>query len=278
MSLLGVGFALLAGMAYGVSDFVGGVASRRTSPWPVTLLSAVGGLVGAVGLGLWRPGDPTAVDLGWGLAAGLGGGLGVAYLYRGMAAGRLGVVGPVSAVGAALLPVAVGFALGERPPLLAWCGIVLALPGVWLVAQEPGETKLAEGLRDGLLSGAGFGILFIGLGQVPESAGFWPIATSQTGTLVAAVGLGLAYAAPLRPTHRVHAWGLVAGALGTVAMLGYTLAVQTGLLTLAAVMVAALYPAFTVLLARLVLREHVWRAQWVGLGISAVAVTLVTVA
>lgn len=274
MSLLGVGLALLAAVAYGVSDFVGGVASRRTSPWPVTLLATLGGLLGAIVLGLVRPGDPGVADLLWGVVAGIGGGAGTAFLYRGMAAGRMGVVGPLSAVGSALLPVVVGLGLGERPALLVWIGIVVALPGIWLVAQEPGQNSLADGLLDGLRAGAGFGLIFVGLGQVPQEAGWWPLTTSHLGSLVTITVLAVWYRESMRPTHAVHWWGIVAGLLGAAALLAYTLAVQTGLLTVAAVL-TSLYPAFTVLLAALLLREHIWRPQWAGLVLCGVAVSLV---
>src|SRR5689334_13873653 len=112
---MGVVLALGAAIAYGLSDFVGGLASRRTTPWPVAFLAAVGGLVGAAGIALVRGGDPVAADLAWGAAAGVGSGAGSVFLYRGLATGRMSVVAPVSAVGAAVLPVVVGLATGERP-------------------------------------------------------------------------------------------------------------------------------------------------------------------
>jgi uncharacterized membrane protein len=112
---MGVALALAAALAYGLSDFVGGLASRRTSPWPVAFLAGVGGLAGAVVLALVIDGDPSRTDLLWGMLSGIGSGAGSAFLYRGFATGRISVVAPVSAVGAALVPVAVGLATGERP-------------------------------------------------------------------------------------------------------------------------------------------------------------------
>ncbi len=272
---MGVVLALAAAAAYGLSDFVGGVASRRTSAWPVALLSALGGFAGAVVLVLTGAGDATRGELAWGLLAGVGGGAGTAFLYRGMAAGRMGVVGPVSAVGAALLPVLVGVATGERPTWWVWVGIVLALPGIWLVSQEPGtDNRLADGLEDGVLAGLGFGLLFVGLGQVPESAGHGPLAVTQGVALVTVAVLTLAHRVPLVPTAASQWWGFAAGLLGTVALLAYTLATQSGLLTVAAV-VTSLYPAFTILLAWLVLREHILRPQWAGLVLCGAAVGLV---
>ncbi|THI99731.1 EamA family transporter, partial [Nocardioides sp.] len=128
---MGIVLALTAALAYGLSDFVGGIASRRTTPWPVALLAGVGGLAGAIALAVAFPGDPTRADLLWGALSGVGGGAGSAFLYRGFATGRMGVVAPVSAVGAAVVPVVVGVASGERPGALVWLGIAAALPGIW---------------------------------------------------------------------------------------------------------------------------------------------------
>ena len=129
--------SLLAATSYGLADFVGGVTSKRVSPWSVALVAQLGGAVLVFLVTLWVPGSPTAADLAWSVVAGLGNGFGTAFLYRGLSAGRMGVVAPVSGVGAALVPVAVGVLTGERPSALVWVGILLALPGIWLVAREP---------------------------------------------------------------------------------------------------------------------------------------------
>ncbi len=161
---------------------------------------------------------PTGADLGWGALAGIGSGLGGAFLYRGLAAGRMGVVAPISAVGAAILPVVVGVGTGERPELLVWLGIAAAVPGIWLVSREPGgDGSLAAGLVDGVLAGVGFGLLFAAIGQVPESAGYWPLAVAQ------AVGMGASCSRRPRsavtgsPTTPPRSWGVVAGPLATAA-------------------------------------------------------------
>ena len=120
--------SLGAALAYGLSDFLGGVISRRTSVWPVAMLACAGAALGTLVLALTIHGDPTGADFAWGLLAGVGSGVGTAFLYRGFAKGRMGVVAPVSAVGAALLPAAIAVITGERPSTLVWIGIVAALP------------------------------------------------------------------------------------------------------------------------------------------------------
>lgn len=274
--------SLCAALAYGLSDFVGGVASRRVSPWAIAFTSQLGGAAVVLLLGVVLGGDPRGADWAWAALAGLGNGVGTSFLYRGLAGGRMGVVAPVSGVGAALVPLVVGLATGERPGLLAWAGIVAALPAIWLVAKEPGgadapRATVAAGLVDGVLAGLGFGVLFAALAQVPEDSGFLPLAFNQVvgAVVVAAVAAALHQAwVPREPTAYV---GLVSGTLGASATGLFLVATQTGYLTVAAV-ITSLYPAFTVVLAALVLRERVHRAQGAGLLLCAVAVGLIAAA
>lgn len=273
--------SLVAAVTYGLSDFIGGVVSRRVSPWAIALLAQVGGAVGVFAFSFFVDGSPTRTDLWWALVAGLGNGVGTAFLYRGLSSGRMGVVAPVSGVGAALLPVVVGVATGERPSGLVWLGIVAALPAIWLVARAPGAELSAEegvapttGLFDGVMAGLGFGTLFAALGQIPAEAGLLPLAFNQLVGVVVVV----AVAVPLRvdwvPRQAAALIGLVCGVLGAAASGLFMVATQSGFLTVAAV-ITSLYPAVTVLLAASLLREHIHRAQGVGLALCAVAVVLV---
>jgi len=273
---MGVLLALAAALAYGLSDFVGGLTSRRGSAWAVSAVCAVGSLACSALVALLTAGDPTTTDLLWGAAAGIGSGLGGAFLYRGLAAGRMGVVAPVSAVGAAIVPVIVALAAGERPAALVGLGIAAALPGIWLVSREPGEAGgLAAGLVDGVLAGLGFGLLFATIAQVPSEAGYWPLVLAQALALVAVVLVASLLRGRWVPRSRTEvAGGLAAGILASAAALAFLLSTQTGLLTVAAVL-TSLYPAFTILLAATVLREHVGRSQGVGLALCGVCVALV---
>lgn len=267
--------SLAAALAYGLSDFIGGLASRRTTAWPVAFIGTASALVGALVLALVTGGSPTSGDLWWGALAGIGTGAGGAFLYRGLAAGRMGVVAPISAVGAALVPVTVGVLTGERPDLLVWLGIAAAAPGIWFVSREPGTSgDLAAGIVDGVLAGLGFGLLFAAMGQVPESAGFWPLAVAQAVGTVSVAVAATALGGHWIPYDRSQAWGVAAGLMATAAVVAFLLATQTGLLTVASV-VTSLYPAITIVLAAAFLREHIHRAQGVGLALCAVAVALV---
>jgi len=270
--------ASLAAIAYGLSDFLGGLVSRRTSGWAVAVLGQIASTICTAGVALFRDGDPTGVDFAWGALAGIGGGLGTGFLYRGLATGRMGVVAPVSAVGAAVVPVVAGAAGGERPALLVWLGILAALPGVWLVSTEPaGEAgSIAAGLVDGVLAGLGFGLLFAAVGQVPDGSGMWPLTLAQGVSALAAVAMATALGAPWVPRERVAAWAVLVGSLGAAAGVLFLLATQHGYLTVAGV-ITSLYPAATVLLAVAVLREHVHAVQVAGLALCGVAIALVAV-
>lgn len=296
--------ALVSAAGYGVSDFVAGVSSRHRSGWSVAVAGqAVSGLA-LLFMAIGRLGDPTSLDLAWGAAAGIGNAVGTVFLYRGLGSGRMSVVAPVSAVGAAVLPVGVGLLLGERPSAVVWGGILAALPGIWLVSRvvdhpvepvEPVESvesvesvqsvqprpavtgqkaALATPLRDGVLAGLGFGVVFACLGQVPESAGIQPLLLNQAVAMVAIVALAAMSGQVWRP-RGVAIWGGgVAGAISGVATLCYLLSTHAGALTVVAVL-TSLYPAVTILLAAGVLRERIHPWQGVGLLLCGVAVALV---
>lgn len=267
--------SLVAALAYGLSDFVGGLVSRRTSAWAVAFTGNAAAFAGAVVLALVTDGAPTGADVGWGALAGVGTGAGGAFLYRGLAAGRMGVVAPISAVGAALLPVCVGVGTGERPGLLVWLGIAAAVPGIWLVSREPGGSgDLAAGILDGVLAGLGFGLLFAAMGQVPEEAGFAPLAVAQAAAVVCVAVTAALLGGQWWPSERSQAWGVVAGLLATAAVVAFLLATQTGLLTVASV-VTSLYPAVTIAMAAVLLRERIHASQGIGLLLCGVAVGLV---
>src|SRR3954453_18843218 len=161
---IGITLALLAAVGYGASDFVGGAGARRASTMSIVFTGQVTGAVAMLLGGLGSPGTPTLADAGWALAAGLGSGAGSIFLLRGLSRGRMAIVAPTSAVGAAVLPVLAGLASGDQPVPLVWIGLVLALPGIWLVSRQDadGSESSAAGpgaFVDGLLGGLGFGVL-----------------------------------------------------------------------------------------------------------------------
>lgn len=271
--------ALCSALTYGLSDFVGGFVSRRTSAWSVAIVGQSSSAVCTTVAALLVSGSPEPRDFAWAVAGGVGGGMGCGFLYRGFTTGRMSVVAPVSAVGSALVPVAAGTLGGERPGGLVWLGILVAMPAIWLVSTTPAGARsehgsFSEGLLDGVLAGLGFGLLFACLGQVPDSTGLWPLAVTQLVSVPAVMLLATLVRAAWLPRDGGVRWALICGPLGATATLTFLLATQHGYLTVAGVL-AALYPASTVVLALLVLREHVHPAQALGLALCAVTVALV---
>lgn len=285
--MLTVVLALGAALMYGLSDFMGGLLSRRSSVWAVAIVTQITAVVAVGGATLLLGGEPTAADLAWGAFAGIGTGGGTAFLYRGLASGRMGVVAPLSAVGAALLPVAVGFVTGERPELIVWAGIALAFPAIWLIAtgedgadssaapEEPQSgSRIPPGVVDGILAGMGFGLMFAALGQVDDRAGLAPLAAAEVISVGAIVALATAFGQRWVPRDRASLGGIVVGGTAAAAAVMFLFATQAGLLTVASVL-SSLYPAFTVILAALLLHEHVHRAQAIGLVMAVAAVAMV---
>ncbi|MET0235503.1 MAG: EamA family transporter [Kibdelosporangium sp.] len=271
---IGILLALSAALAYGASDFIGGTGSRRYSSWQIVLAGQAAGALVMLVAGLLLPGSPATSDFAWALLAGTGSATGSIFLFRGLARGRMGLVAPVSAVGAAILPVLVGVAFGERPSWLVWIGVLIALPGIWLVSREttadqPTRTRAA--LADGAVAGLGFGVLFIALGRISADAGLLPLAANQSIgailTIVAATSLRQAW----RPSRGVIGWGSASGVLGALGTLAFMAATGATSLGIAGVL-ASLYPAVTVLLAAGVLAERINTGQRAGIAISILAV------
>lgn len=285
--------AVLSAAMWGSADFMGGLSSRSNVPVVVTWLSQLVGLVTIVVAALLVAAERvTASDLGWGAAAGLAGAVGLLLLYSGLARGPMSVVAPVTSVVGAVVPAVAGLLAGERPPPVGVVGIVVALPAIVLVASATGEPELVAGRRprtepvviaQALGSGLMFGLFFVFVDRSGSGAGMWPLVGARcasvallTVTVLAyrlhsgrrgeAVGLGLA----------AGGWPLVAGAgaLDVAANAVFLLASRRGQLSEVAV-VAAMYPAATVVLARFALREQFSRPQALGLGLAALAVGLV---
>lgn len=274
--------ALVAAVAYGVSDFVGGLASRRVSALRVLVLSYPAGVLPMAAVLPLLPGRLDGATLAWSAAAGLAGTAGVLLLYVSLAAGPMGVVAPLTAVAGAVVPAGVGIALGERPPPIAYAGVALALLAVVVVSRGPagpGSGGRAAPRTVGLASVAGvaFGLYFVLLSAAPGTSGGWPLLVSRIVASLAVLGIVLAVRRPVRGGGRIWPFALVAGGLDALANLGYLLAVRQGMLALVPVVVA-LYPAATILLARLVLGERTGLVQRLGMVAAAGSVVLIAAA
>jgi uncharacterized membrane protein len=270
---------MLAALCYGISDFAGGVGGRRSNPDAVAVLSQPIGLLAAcVAVIVLRADSPSMSALVWGAISGVGSGVGTIALYRGLTVGRMSVVAPLSAVLAAALPAVVGIATGDDLSALRLTGLVLALPAIALVSRQAGQDDRASrsGIPEGLLAGGGFALLFIGLAQAGTDSGAWPLVPTQLIAVVTVIIAAFSLGDPRGSWGAAWFPALITGVLGGSANLAYLASTGVGQLSVVAVL-TSLYPAFTILLARLLLHEHWGRLQVVGLCLSAFAVAMISV-
>lgn len=272
-----------------MSDFVGGVASRRVAALRVVIVSYPLSLVIALATAPLLGGTLTADSLLWGGLAGVAGGVAVWWFYLAMASGPMSVVSPLTAVLVAGIPVLIGAAMGERPGSIAYLGIAVALIAVVLVSREsPDDTtgEIAGGramrftpwvawLTIG--SGVAFALSFVGLHQVDQGTGLWPLAVSRATAMLVVWGVALT-AGDFVPPHgsvlTLAVWISVLDVLANGAMM---FAFQGGMLSLVSV-IGSLYPAATVLLAMTMLGERVGRLQQIGMVLALASVGMIAVA
>jgi len=270
-------FAAAAAWVYGWGDFCGGRASRRLDSVSVTFYGQLFGVL-LLAVALVAFGDPVAplADWGWGALAGVSGLIGLGLLYYCLANGAMTVVGPLTAVVSAVLPVIVGFALGERPSGLALVGIVAALVGIVLVTGAVGTPHLPTAppiIVLTALGGVGFGLLYVFLGQTSEESGMWPLASAR----IVSIGLAAVVVIGRRrrgDVGRITRFAVLAGVFDMAGNVLFVLASREGLLSLVSV-IAALYPVSTILFAVRFDHERLSRSQVMGLVGAGLAVALV---
>lgn len=272
--------ALVSGIGYGVSDFVGGLASRRVAALRVVLVSYPVALILLTTISFVVGGHVTTPAIVWGGLCGLSQAFGVWWFYAALGAGPMSLVSPVTAILVAGVPIVAGVLLGERPSLLAYVGIGLALVAVVLVSREVrDEDSTAQRFTAKvawLTLGAGlaFGLNFVLIDQAPHDAGIWPLAFARLSATLMVVAIAAISRNLVVPSGVPLRLALTAGVLDTVANVAMLLALQASLLSLTSVLIS-LYPAGTVLLALVVLKEKVTRWQAAGMVLAIGAVGLI---
>lgn len=270
-------FALSAAMAWGSSDFTGGVVTRRVGPIHTMFVSYVVAFVILVGIALFRL-EPisNAADLTWGALGGVFGMVGFGFLLRGFATGRMGLVAPVSGVLATALPVIFSVFNEGLPRLLQLVGFGLALVSIWLLSRPEKFGGRPAGLGMAVMAGLGFGSFFIALDQIGENAVFWPLAAGRLAAFASVLLFAFFTRQSVFPKASPLGLLFLLGCLDVGGNLFFLLAVQTGRLDVAAVL-ASLYPAVTAIWARLIVKEHMTGLQVFGLVIAIVAIVLITI-
>lgn len=304
MQLLAILSGLAAALSWGAGDFSGGVASRRVAPVRVVLASQFIGTLALIVMGAYwgqtRPPDSALLS---GAVAGLAGGIGLLLLYLSLARGKMGVAAPLTAVASGGIPLFVGLATEGLPRAAQLAGFVLALAAIWIISRPDGAARIRPGdVALPLLAGVGFGVFLAIIGRIETETGFvWPLVAARVASMTLMGGLlvaGLWRNGRKTGDHRPATtneisdgsvdqqpdtdrtvpfpWSLVAiaGLGDTAGNAFFVYSSQVGRLDAAAVL-GALYPAATVLLARVVLGERLSARQNLGVGLALAAVVLI---
>jgi drug/metabolite transporter (DMT)-like permease len=274
--------SLLAALGYGVSDFVGGLAARKTDVLRVVLVSYPLGLLGMAVITPLFGGTATMSSLLVGAAAGVVSGCAILWFYAALAAGPMSVVSPLTSLLVAGLPLGVGMLWGERPGPVALVGAGLAVVAVVLVSRQENSavnegspvrfTPKVAWLTAG--SGTAFAVYFVLLDRVGTDTGMWPLLVSRASATVLVLIVAAVTGQWRPPTGQPLRFAMVAGLLDVLANGAFLYALRAGLLSIVSVL-TSLYPAATVLLARIVLRERTGWIQRVGLFLAAAAVAMI---
>jgi drug/metabolite transporter (DMT)-like permease len=277
--MLGIGLALAASLAWGVGDFIGGSKARVLSVLSVLVCSQVVGFLWIAGVAIVaQEPAPGSREMAFAALSAVAGTLGLACFFRAIAIGKMSLVVPIAAM-AAVVPVIVGIATGDRPSALQLAGMLVAMTGAVLASREPdregsGGPRLAAGVLLAALSAFAWGWFFLAIDVASDGGAVWASLVNRTTSLV----ILLAAAIILRPRlreARPHVPALaVSGTLDVSANLLFAAASTKGLVSLVSV-AGSLYPVVTVVLARVVLKERVNRIQDAGVIAALGGVVLI---
>lgn len=270
---LPAGFALGAVFIWGTSDFIGGYAARRSNAFLFTSIVHLTGLLLMFGVAIaLHPPFPSHKAIAWAMAAGLSGGAGLAIFYRALALGNMGLTAPVSAVVSAVIPTIFATFTEGIPRTLQIAGFVLAVIGIWLIAR-PEDGSRPEGIGTAVVAGIAFAGFYLFSKQAGDESAIWIAAMSRVASF-AVTGSIVLFGGHRQITREGIGWAIVAGILDISGSVMYIRSEQIGRLD-AAVVISSLYPAITVLLARIILKEHFTRWKMVGMLAALAAVPLI---
>lgn len=268
---------LVSGMCWGTGDFFGGVASRRVSHFTVVFFGQVIGTVALVlvTLLLGQP-LPPAEDLGLGALAGAFGLLGLLMFYRAMAVTKMSIAAPITAVLTVIIPVLGAFALEGVPQAVQLAGMGVALAAIFLISREDNARIRLADLRLPMIAGFGFGFYLMFLARASGTSPLWPVIAGRFASIMLVGAIGWQRGDLYRPRYAAE-WRLIAasGLFDTLGNTLYAFSAQVGRDDIAAVL-SSLYPAATVGLAWVFLKERLHRVQWAGVALAFVAIVLIS--
>lgn len=273
---MGVFLGGLSSVFYGIGDFLGGEGAKRAPASTVVFWAGVVSLplilVAAIVVG----GEIAAADIWWGAAAGAAGSIGLVFLFTGLGRGQAAAVAPAAAALSAIFPVAIAVISGDHLSRQVLAGILIAVPAIVLCSwvPHPGEVPFG-GVWFGLAAGVGFGGYIVLIDLTSEGSGLFPLVPARAATVVVVAilaGLGIWRLQGFAEAPRGPVLGN--GVLDVAGNIALLLGLRTGELV-AVVIAASFYPAVTVLMARLVNGERLWRRQFAGVGLTLVALAAI---
>lgn len=272
--LLALTFGGLSALSWGSGDFNGGLATKRLGVLRVLTVAHGVGLVLTAALGLLTgQAIPPGGDLVMAAVAGVIGLVALGALYRALAEGQMGIAAPVSSVLSAALPLIFSIVVqGTQPDSIQQIGFAVALVAIVLISLASGKIEGSSGLGMAVVAGAGFGVYFILMSFIQSESVFWLAAVSRALTFALLLAVVTRQRASLYPPNRLTGvLLLLAGVLDVFGNIFFLLSAQSGRLDIAAVVVA-LYPAVTIVLARLLIKERMGRLQLIGIILALFAV------
>ena len=273
VAFLSTGLSLTAVFAWGTSDFLGGYSARNANAFLLTTVAHCSGLLLMATIAtLTHSPFPIPHSVIWAFAGGLSGGSALAIFYRALSQGRMGLTAPVAAVLGAAIPTIVTMFSEGPPGSIHVGGFMLAGIGIWLISRTE-DGRGAEGIGMAAISGVGFAGFYLCMRQAGSGSALWIAALSRCGSFLV-TGLIVVITRVRFITKQSAAWGMLAGFLDVSGSALFVRASQLGRLD-TAVVLTSLYPAVTVLLARLVLKEHFTRWKAVGMFAALLAVPLI---
>ena len=267
-------YGLAAVLAWGTSDFLGGYATRRANAFLFTAIVNIGGLLLMVTLAsITHAPFPSGRSAAWVLAGGISGGASLAIFYRALSSGRMGVTAPVAAVLSAAIPTFFSMFTEGTPGRVPILGFVFAATGLWLITRsEDGSTP--DGIGLAVFAGIGFAGFYMCVRQAGDASALWIASLTRAGALLITGLIVLLHGKFRDITPAGGRWAFITGCIDSLGTILFVRASQTGRLD-EAVVISSLYPAITVLLARLVLKEHLTRWRFVGLLAALAAVPMI---
>jgi drug/metabolite transporter (DMT)-like permease len=261
---------------WGTSDFAGGYGARRANAFVLTAFSHVCAFALMLSIALTQHGMfPSRASIFWAVLAGAVGGFSLAVFYGALASGQMGLTAPISALIGAAIPTLADIAMEGAPSRWTIAGFVLAIFAIWLITRPEGEGGGGRPAGVGLaaLAGVGFAGFYLCIHQASGSP-VWIAAISRIGSFTATAVAVAVIRAPLVLDRPRAMLGAIAGFMDISASALFIFASQHGRLD-EAVVITSLYPAVTVLLARIFLKEHFSRWKFVGLLAALAAVPLI---